>query len=145
MSFYSCLYIHLYEYLYLFMLLLSSRKFKTNSYCVGGRHHSSTTNITGDITINKKTGKEVKLLIGRCSICKRKKSMVVSDNVIRAEGLGNFFKTLGKNRLNLSKKWQKNALSNPGRALDLTAIIATVANSKNSKQSLSTLPELITF
>ena len=48
---------------------MSSQKFKSNGYCVGGRHNSSTTVITGDITINKKTGKQVKLLIGRCSIC----------------------------------------------------------------------------
>ena len=34
----------------------------------------------------------------------------------------------------------KNELSNPGRALDLTAKIATAAVSKNSIQALSTLP-----
>ena len=39
----------------------------------------------------------------------------------------------------------KNLLSNPGRALDLTAKIATAAASRKSKQALSTLPELITF
>ena len=39
----------------------------------------------------------------------------------------------------------KNVLSNPGRALDLTAKIATAAASFNSKQALSTLPDLITF
>ena len=39
----------------------------------------------------------------------------------------------------------KNVLSNPGQALDLTAKIATAAASRNSKQALSTLPELITF
>ena len=39
----------------------------------------------------------------------------------------------------------KNVLRNPGQALDLTAIIATAAASKNSKQALSTLPELIIF
>ena len=39
----------------------------------------------------------------------------------------------------------KNVLSNPGRALDLTAKIATAAASRNFKQALSTLPELITF
>ena len=124
---------------------MSSKKFKTNSYCVGGRHHSSTSNITCDITIIKKTGKEVKLLYGRCSICNRKKYMVVSDNVIRAEGLGDFFESLGEKGLNVSKKTAKNLLSNPGRALDLTAKIATAAVSKNAKQALSTLPELITF
>ena len=39
----------------------------------------------------------------------------------------------------------KIVLSNPGRALDLTTKIAPAAVSKNSKQALSTLPELITF
>ena len=39
----------------------------------------------------------------------------------------------------------KSVLSNPGRALDLTSKIATAAASRNSKQALSTLPELITF
>ena len=124
---------------------MSSQKFKSNSYCVGGRHHSSTSNITGDITINKKTGKEVKLLVGKCVVCNRKKTMIVSDNVIQAEGLGDFFKKLGKSSVKVGKKLAKNVLSNPGRALDLTAKIATAAASKNSKQALSTLPELITF
>ena len=39
----------------------------------------------------------------------------------------------------------KNVLSNPGRALVLTAKRATVAAFRNSKQALSTLPELITL
>ena len=39
----------------------------------------------------------------------------------------------------------QNVLFNPGWALDLTAKIATAAASRNSKQTLSTLPELITF
>ena len=78
-------------------------------------------------------------------VCNKRKSMIVSDNVIQAEGLGDFFKSLGKKGLNLSKKMAKNVLSNPGRALDLTAKKATAAASRNSKQALSTLPELITF
>ena len=52
---------------------MSFQKFKSDSFCVGGRHRSSTSNITGDISINKKTGKEVKLLVGKCAICNRKK------------------------------------------------------------------------
>ena len=71
--------------------------------------------------------------------------MIVSDNTIQAEGLGNFFKKLGKKGLNVSKKVAKNVLSNPRRALDLTAKIGTALASRNSKQALSTLPELITF
>ena len=124
---------------------MSFQKFKSDSYCVGGRHRSSTKDIVGNITINKKTGREVKLFVGKCVICSRRKTMIVSDNVIQAEGLGDFFKNLGKKGLNVSKKMAKNVLSNPGRALDLTAKIGTALASRNSKQTLSTLPELITF
>ena len=124
---------------------MSFQNFKSDSYCVGGRHRSATKNIVGDITNNKKSGKEVKLLVGNCVICDRKKTMIVSDNVIQAEGLGSFFKNLGKISAKAGKKLAKNVSSNPGRALDLTAKIATAAASKNSKQVLSTLPELITF
>ena len=71
--------------------------------------------------------------------------MIVSDNVIQAEGLGNFFKTLVKKRFNVSKKMAKNVLNNPTRALDITANIATAAASRNPKNVLKSLPELITF
>ena len=33
--------------------------------------------------------------------------MIVSDNTIQAEGLGDFFKNLGKKSLNVSKKMAK--------------------------------------
>ena len=124
---------------------MSFQKFKSDSYCVGGRHRSATKNIVGDITNNKKSGKEVKLLVGKCVICDRKKTMIVSDNVIQAEGLGSFFKNLGKISAKAGKKLAKNVLSNPGRALDLTAKIATAAASKSPKAALSTLPEVINF
>ena len=52
---------------------MHSQKFKTNSYCIGGKHHSSTKDIVGQITINKKTGREIKLLVGKCVTCNRKK------------------------------------------------------------------------
>ena len=71
--------------------------------------------------------------------------MIVSDNMIQAESLGDVFKKLGKKGLNVSKKMAKNVLSNPGRDLDSTAKIATAASSRNFKQALSTLPEMITF
>ena len=69
----------------------------------------------------------------------------MSDNTIKAESLGDFSKNLGEKGLNVLKKMAKNVLSNPGRALDLTAKLATAASSKDSKQALSALPELITF
>ena len=124
---------------------MSFHKFKTNSYCVGQKHYSATKKIVGEITPNKKTGRENKLLVGQCSICNTKKSMIVSDNTIKAEGLGDFFKKLGKISAKAGKKLAKNVLSNPGRALDLTAKIATAAATKSPKAALSTLPEVISF
>ena len=124
---------------------MSSQKFKTNSYCVGGKHYSGTKNITGEITVNKKTGKDIKLLVGKCMICDRKKSMIVSDNVIQAEGLGDFFKNLRKISAKAGKKLAKNVLKNPGRALEIGANIATAAATKSPKAALSTLPEVINF
>ena len=124
---------------------MSSQKFKTDSYCVGGKHRSSTKNITGEITVNKKTGKQIKLLVGKCMICDRKKSMIVSDNTIQAEGLGNFFKNLGKVSSRAAKKLATNALKNPGRFLEIGANVATAAATRNPKAALSTLPEVINF
>ena len=124
---------------------MAFQKFKTDSYCVGGRHRSATKNIVGEITINKKTGKEVKLLVGKCMICDRKKTMIVSDNVIQAEGLGSFFENLGKISSKAGKKLATNVLKNPGRALEIGANIATAAATKNPKAALSTLPEVINF
>ena len=40
----------------------SYEKFKNNSYCVGGRHYTSTKDIKPKITFNKKTNKEIKLI-----------------------------------------------------------------------------------
>ena len=78
---------------------MSFQKYKSNSFCVGGRHRSSTTKIYGDLS-----SKGSKILIGFCSIFTRKKSMTVSDNSRQAEGLGSYFKILGE----ISSKAEKN-------------------------------------
>ena len=88
---------------------MSFNKFENDSYCVGGRHRSATTKIYGNITSKGNT-----VLIGYFSFCNRKKFMTVRDNTIKSEGLGDFFKNLGKKGLNISKKMAKNVLSNPG-------------------------------
>ena len=54
-----------------------------------------------------KTGRQIQLYFGQCSIRNRKKSMIVSDYTIKVEGIGDFFKNMGKIILNVSKKWQK--------------------------------------
>ena len=48
---------------------MTFNKFETDSYCMGGRHRSSTKNIYVNIT-----SKGSKVLIGYCSICNRKKT-----------------------------------------------------------------------
>ena len=120
---------------------MSFNKIKSNSYCVGGKHYSATTNIRGDITQNKKTGALVKLLRGTCSTCKRNKSLIVSDQTISAEGLGDFFKHIGKAAKNVGKK----ILNNPGRALELAANIGTAAANKNPRMIAATAPDIIKF
>ena len=83
-------------------------KFKTNSYCAGGRHYSGTNNIRGFIT-----SKGTKMLKGNCVKCKRNKSMTVSDATIDAEVLKDFFKSVGRATVNFGKKFA----NNPVRAL----------------------------
>ena len=77
---------------------MSFQKFKSDSYCVGGRHRSSTIKFHAD-----KTSKGSKVIFGYCSICNRKKSMTFSDNKIQTEGLGSFFKNMGGFLLKLLK------------------------------------------
>ena len=74
-----------------------------------------------------------------------KKSMTVSDNTLKAEGLGSFFENVGKISAKAGKKLAKNVIGNPGRDLDLTAKITTAAATKSPKAGLSTLPEVINF
>ena len=119
---------------------MSFQKFETDSYCVGGRHRSATKNIYGNIT-----SKVSKVLIGYCSICCRKNFMIVSDNTKKAEGLGSFFKKLGKISAKAGKNIATNTLKNPARYLEIGANVATAAASRNPKAALSTLPEVINF
>ena len=56
-----------------------------------------------------------------------------------------FFKILGKLSAKAGIKVATNVLKNPGRALENGANVATAAASKNPKNVLSTLPEVINF
>ena len=111
-------------------------KFKTNKYCVGGRHYSVTNNIKGFIT-----SKGTKMLKGNCVKCKRNKSMTVSDATIEAEGLKDFFKSVGRATVNFGK----NVADNPVRALEIASKIRSAAASRNPRAALSATPDLIKF
>ena len=80
----------------------SFKKFKTNSYCVGCRHYSGTNNIRGVAS-----AKGTKMLKGKCVKCETKKSMNVSDATIEAEGLKDFFKSVGRATVKFGKKLLK--------------------------------------
>ena len=71
--------------------------------------------------------------------------MTVSDNTIKAERLGSFFKKLGRISVKAGKKLATNALKNPVRFLEIGANVATAAASRNLKAALSTLPEVLDF
>ena len=71
--------------------------------------------------------------------------MTVSDNTKQVEGLGSFFKKLGKISAKVVKKIATNALKNPAGFLEIGAKFATAAASRNPKAALSTMPEAINF
>ena len=71
--------------------------------------------------------------------------MTVNDNTIKAQGLGDFFKNLGKKGIIVSKMMAKCVLKTLSRALDITAKFATAAASRNPENVMKTLPELINF
>ncbi len=104
----------------------SKQKFVTNSYCPGGRHLSGTTNIYGAMTSNGS-----KYLEGQCNLCGRNKSMFVSNKVIAAEGLGDFFKSVGKVAKKVGKKVGKNILNNFDAVLQLGMTIGQSLASRN--------------
>ena len=121
---------------------MSHNKFINNSYCVGGKQYSPTTNIYGDTTnTGIRIGRPVYILRGNCVTCNRNKSLIVSERTINAEGLGDFFKHLGSAAKNVGKK----ILNNPGRALEIVANIGTAAASKNPRLIAATATEVIKF
>ena len=65
--------------------------------------------------------------------------------MIHSEGLGDFFKNLGKRGLHASKKMSKNVLKKNRRALEIGANLDNAFASGNPKQVLSSLPEVINF
>ena len=71
--------------------------------------------------------------------------MIVSDNVIQAEGLGDFFKKLGKVSGKAAKKLATNALKNLAKFLEIGANVAAATASRNPKAALSALPGVINF
>ena len=64
---------------------------------------------------------------------------------MKADGLGSFFKNLGKISAKAGKKLAPNALKNQARCLESGANVATAAASRNPKAALSTLPKVVNF
>ena len=56
-----------------------------------------------------------------------------------------FSKHVGRSSAEAGKKLATNRIKNPGRALEITSNIATAAATRDSRNLLSTLPEVINF
>ena len=50
----------------------------TKTYCLGGRHYSKTNNTTQYEKVNPRNKKLVKITKGKCSICGRNKSQILT-------------------------------------------------------------------
>ena len=115
-------------------------KFKNDSYCVGCRNRSDRKNRYGDIT-----PKGNKVLFGFCWKSHGKKHTTLSDKTVIAEGLGDFFRTLGIKRLGVSRNLPKNVWENPGQTLENGAKVGTAFASRSPKAALSSILEVINF
>ena len=111
-------------------------RFKTNSYCVGGRHYSGTNSIKG---FNSSKG--TKMLKANCTICRRNNSMTVSDAAIEADGIEGFLKGVGKATVTFGKK----VANNPVRALEIASKIGSAAATKKSRAALAATPDFNKF
>ena len=69
----------------------------------------------------------------------------MSDNTIQTEGLGDFFKNLGKVSSKAPKKIARNVLRNLSRFLEIGANVAAATAIGNPKAALSAIPEVIIF
>ena len=69
--------------------------------------------------------------------------MIVNDNTIEVEGLGDFFKNVGKKGLNVSKKLAEIVLRNPGRGLEIGANFGTAFAFWSPKEAFPSLPQVI--
>ena len=81
------------------------------------------------------------MLKGNCVKCKRNKSMTVSYATIGAEGLKDFFKSVGRATVSFGKK----VANNPVRALEIASKLGKAAASRNPRAALSATPGLIKF
>ena len=76
-----------------------------------------------------------------CVKSKRNKSVTISDATIEAEGLKDFFSSVGRATVNFGKK----VANNPARALEIASKIGCAAASRNPRAALSATPDLIKF
>ena len=67
--------------------------------------------------------------------------MTVSDTTIEAEGLNDFFKSVGNATVSFGKK----VANKPVRALEIAIKIGRAAASRNPRAALSATPDLIKF
>ena len=67
--------------------------------------------------------------------------MTVSDATIEADGLIDYFKSVGRETVNFGKE----VANNPVRALEIANKIGSAASSRNPKAALAATPDLTKF
>ena len=106
-------------------------KFKTNSYCVGSKHYSSTdpNSIEGSTAPNGR-----KYLKGKCSKCGKTKTMMISESTIEGEGLQSFFKNIyNKGIKPAARTVAKNVANNPQKFLtEVGELVAAIPTTKTN-------------
>ena len=120
-------------------MYMSFKKFRTDAFCVAGRHQSAT------VYWSWQNWNRPKILIGKQIQCNRTKSWFVSDNTIAAKRLGKFFKILGTSAAEIGKKTATNILIKPGQSLEIGADFGTTAVNKVPKAAVSTTPDVTFF
>ena len=64
---------------------------------------------------------------------------------MHAEGIGSFFKNVGRMSAKAGKKRATNSIKNPSGALEVTSNNFNAAANKSPKEALSSIPEVINF
>ena len=114
--------------------MISRGTFKNYSYCcVGGSHHSSTTNVEPVIPFYFKTGEENAIFKCECSVCKKTQTKTVSDKTIKADMLENFKKTLRESSVEAANFIVNKVANNPTKAIEFAADVSYACATRNLK------------
>ena len=86
-----------------------------------------------------------KLFIGKFITCESEKSMAVSDEAIKVEGLGHLLHSIAKVFAKAGKIIDTILIKKPGRVLEIGARSGSKAVSRSLKAALCSIPDVMKF